>query len=241
MKALVLSIFAILATLCASKAENNITLTTYAANHYLSFGSGRVLSKDPVIQTDVRISYGTGIYLDLWGSRSLKGKANSRSLGNEIDYGLGWRGLVAPHLTLDVGVTYFDEPKVGRLGAGDIIYTHANLTRDYSFAAVTLGYENYVTMPRSGFQGGNLCTLGVSKGWSLCSDKVGVHASAAAVYDTGTLGTKPGFLFRGNAGVDYKQSKHVTFNLIGANWYAPVTGIGTKANIMWMSGMTVSF
>lgn len=228
-------------TSVSSNAPVKVTLSSYVANQYLGFGAGAVLSKDPVVQTSLTASFSNGIYLNVWNSRSLRGRWNNQSLGNEIDYGIGWNGLIAPKLRLNIGITYFDEPRIGRFGAGDILYSRISLTREFEFANVTAGFENYVTMPKSGFQGGNLFTLGVSKRASFWEDRIAVRASVAGVYDSGTPGSKPGFLLRGNAGADLKVNENVTVNAIGVNWYLPTEAHGTKRDAMVYSGVTINF
>ena len=49
-----------------------------------------------------------------------------------------------------------------------------------------------------------------------------MHASATALYDTGTFGNKAGLFLRGNAGLDRKLTRRLTLNLIAVDWYAPV-------------------
>jgi hypothetical protein len=219
-----------------------ITISSLVADKYIAFGTGSVLSKDPVAQSDVNILFKNGLYLDLWNSRSLKGSWNDGSFGNEVDYQVGWRHEVAPNWSLDIGETCFDEPKAFTIGAGDILYTHAFLTRDFKHLSVTAGYENYVTLPGSGYQGGNLISLGMSKSLSLCDGKIGLHASAVGVYDTGTLGTKSGFITRSGAGADWNIAKHFTLNVLGVSWYVPVTPHDKRtADAAIYTGFTLRF
>lgn len=224
-------------------AEENqwpsVTASSMVTSKYLGFGTGNVLSKDPAVQSDLFISWKNGLYLDLWNSRGLKGTWNDSSLGNEVDYKIGWKGQVAEKLTLNVAVTYFDEPSVGTFGAGDILYTYAYLTKEFKHLSVTAGYENFTTMPESGFHGGNLFNLGVSKSQSLCKDRLNLQASAALVYDTGTLGSHEGLIARGNVAANWNITKRLTFNVIGVNWYAPITAHDKRtADTVLYSGLT---
>lgn len=217
----------------------SITVGSYVADKYLAFGTGSVLSEDPVIQTDVFVLFKNGVYVDLWNSRSLKGSWDDGSFGNEVDYGLGWKGSVGKGLSLNIGATYFDEPRAFTLGAGDILYTRAFLTKECKLLSVTLGYENYVAMPGSGFKGGNLVSIGASKSWSSREGKLGMRASVVGVYDTGTIGTDDGFILRGGVGIDWRASKRLTFNLIGVSWFVPVTAHDKRTrNVMAYSGIT---
>ncbi len=218
----------------------SVTVSSLVANQYLGFGTGNSLSKDPALQTDLLFSFKNGLYVDLWNSRSLNGSWNDGNLGNEVDYGVGWKGDIAPHLNLNVGITYFDEPKALTFGAGDIIYPHIFLTRDFKWLSVIAGYENYTTMPGSGFKGGNLFSLGISKYQLFCKDRIAVHASVAGVYDMGTLGSSEGFILRGNVGSDWNMTKRLTFNVLGVNWYTPITAHDRRVtDAVVYSGLTL--
>ena len=220
----------------------NVTVSSLVASEYRGFATGNLLSKDPAVQSDVFVAFKDGLYIDVWNSRSLKGSWNDSSLGNEIDYGAGWKGNIATNLTLNVGISYCDEPRVFTFGGGDMVYTHASLTRDFTHLSVTAEYENFTTMPNSGFRGGNLISLGVSKYQSFYKEKIGVRASAAGAYDMGTLGSGAGFILRGSAGVDWNISKRLTFNVLSANWYAPLTPHDKRvADAVVFSGFTLHF
>ncbi len=220
----------------------SVKVSSLITDKYLGFGTGNLLSEDPAVQTGLLISFKNGLFLDLWSSRSLKGKWDDGNLGNEIDYQVGWSGPIASNLVLLVGLTYFDEPKAFTLGAGDILYPHIFLTKNFKLLSVTAGFENYTTMPDSGFQGGNLLSLGVSKYQLLYKDKIGLRASVTAVYDTGTLGSGEGFILRGSAGADWNLSKRLTFNALGINWYAPLTPKDKRvADAVFYSGFKFKF
>lgn len=243
-------VFAItLAALVANseiRADENawpsVTVSSLVSSKYLGFGTGNVLSKDPAVQSDLFVLFKSGIYLDLWNSRSLRGSWDDGSLGNEVDYQVGWKGSLATNLTLNIGVQYFDEPKAFTLGAGDILYPHVFLTRDFKVLSLTAGFENYTTMPESGFQGGNLISLGAGRSQSLFGEKVGVQASAALVYDTGTLGSGEGFIMRGNLGANWNITKRLTWNVIGINWYVPLTPHDSRVtDAVFTSGLTFRF
>lgn len=236
----VLTTIALLTSFNAQAQDNtspSITMSSYAANKYLAFGTGSVLTKDSVAQTDLFVSFKSGLYVDLWNSRSLTGKWNDGSFGNEVDYGAGWKGSVAKSLILNVGVTYFDEPRAFTLGAGDILYPHAFLTKEFRLLSVTVGYEDYIAMPGSGFKGGSLVSLGAS--WSRSFGKASLHASFTGVYDTGTIGTSHGFIARGCAGADWSQNDRLTLNVLGVNWFVPVTPHDKRvSNAMVFTGLT---
>jgi hypothetical protein len=205
----------------ATNAWPSVTFSSYWANQYLAFGGGAVLYDKPVVQSDLYVSFDNGLYLDLWSSTSLDTKWNN-NLGDEVDYGIGWEKTIRKY-TVRIGFIYFDEPNVFTLGAGDIAYTHAKVSRPVYGITLCAGFENYITMPDSGFQGGNIFSVGLSKSVSLRKDKLSLGASAALAYDDGGFGLDNGLLGRGNISATWKLTKKLSFIAPSVSWYAPLT------------------
>lgn len=242
MKKYIVTLITALLALNRTEAEENnqpkpvsITLSSVVADKFLFSATGMELSGEPVVQTDLFFAHKSGVYIDLWASRSLKGKWDDGSLGNEVDYGVGWNGTIKG-LIAHIGVTYFDEPIAFTLGAGDILYSHARLGKDFKHLSLTLGYENLTTMPDSGFQGGHLFNFTASKSVSFWNDRLAVSASLAGVYDTGTLGSESGFLLRGTAGVNWNITKRLVANVVSVNYF-----IRRKSDAMVSTGFTFNF
>src|SRR4051812_47181458 len=127
MKKLILSIVTAMAAFFTSQAyaqgpmEPSVIVGTSVTSKYLAPGTGSTLSKDPAVQSDVFVAFPNGAYVDLWNSRSLRGSWDDGSFGNELDYGIGWKGKVAEGVSLNTMAAYFDEPKALHLGKGDIL------------------------------------------------------------------------------------------------------------------------
>ena len=67
----------------------SIALRSVTANKFM-FSNGGVGYGKSVIQTDLNVSFKSGIYFDLWNS--LPFKKNKEELGTELDYNMGWTG-----------------------------------------------------------------------------------------------------------------------------------------------------
>ena len=211
----------------------SVNLRTVVASKYLAFGSGGTLYDKPVIQSDIFTSFQNGFYVDLWNSTALTG--HDSNFGWEQDLGIGWAGPLstfgicgyASDMTLDIGTTYFDEPGLLTLGAKDVLYSHVKLSKAITkWFAMNGEYENYVTMPKTGYQGGSLFSLGASTSKSFLGhndDLVTASTALAIVYDNGGFGCDDGFLLRGSAELDWKLTTHVTMILPQVNYYVPVT------------------
>ena len=185
--------------------------------------TGSELSSDPASQSYLKATLDTGTYAKVWTSRSLKGRWNDGSYGNEIDYGLGWNGKLTKAASLDMSATYFDEPAAGSFGKGDILYLKAIGTRSFKRFSLITTWEQFVPMRKSGFRGGSLIGFGASSNKKFSNDQWNVHAWGLGVYDTGVFGNDPALLCKGSVGVDRTLSHRTTLTLIAADWWVPVS------------------
>jgi hypothetical protein len=243
MKKLLVSLFSAISIVASLSASPTVIAKSMLVSKYLAFGSGSVLFDKPAVQTNLFVGFENGWSVDLWNSKSFT-KWN-KDFGSEVDYGIAWDGKIGDQLTANVGVIYFDEPKVFTLGAGDIVYSHASLTRVYgerkNEIRVTLGFENYVTMPHSGFQGGNLYSLGASRTYSL-GEKVSLTNSLTSVYDDGGFGFDSGWLLRGILSLDWKISERMTLALPQVSYYIPLTVHDSrKTDAVFSGGLAYRF
>lgn len=239
-----LSLIIATTTLLAHAEERTwptFTVWSYIADQYLGFQTGNPLSSDPVVQSGLNVSWQNGVFLDLAVSRSLHGTWDDGSFGNEVDYAAGWKGSLTDDLSLKVGVTYFDEPHALTLGGGDIVNPWIYLTRKYTGFSLHTGFENFTPLPNSRFDGGNLFHIGASTSRKLHRDRFELRASALLVYDTGTIGSGRGFMWRGNMGLDWSVTDHLTINVVNINWYAPMMRDKRDTDAMVMSGITYRF
>ncbi len=208
----------------ARAASPEITLSSMFATKYLEFSRGFVLHNEPVLQTDLLVTFTNGpvngLYLDLWNSTGFDRWNNN--LGDEIDYGIGWNGTIKG-FGAHVGFTYLNEPNPLTFGSGDILYTHVRLTKDFKPFSVTLGYENHTTMPGSDFEGGNLVSLGVSRSFNFCESRFSLTTSLSSIYDFGGFGLDRGFFLKGSAGIGWNINKHLTIAPLAVTYYVPLT------------------
>jgi len=232
----------------ASGWKPTVSLRSVYASKYLVFGTGAVLYDKPVIQTDLFVSFRNGVYLDLWNSTPFEGY--NRNFGTEQDFGIGWAGPLSKFgvkgplssITLDIGTTYFDEPKVLTFGAKDILWSHAKLTKEFKWATIYGSFDNFLEMPGSPYKGGNVATFGASKGTSMFNGLLNPSTSLALVYDNGGFGNDRGFLLKGGAELDWRITKRVTLILPQVTYYAPV-GVddSRKLDCVWFAGFCYKF
>ncbi len=237
-------------------AENNtnwsvasMTFQTAVANKYLAFGSGTVLYNKPVLHSYLNTSLNNGVYFDLWSSTPLT-SGWEKNYGTEVDLGLGWNGALSKlgvtgtlsDIEMSIGTSYFDEPKLATIGAGDSLYSHFTITKKFKLLSVSAGYENYMTMPGTGIQGGNLYSIGFSKSRSIFNDRLNATTSLTAVYDDGGYGMDNGFLLRGFTEIDWNITKRLTLVLPQLFYYVPLTvNDSRELDVMVYGGLRYKF
>ena len=239
---MVAAIFIAATTTDAAEGTNsgwNSTATFQSAigSKYLAFGSGTVLYDRPVIHSDLKIRFENGLYIDLWGSQPANDQWNA-NFGTEIDLGLGWEGPLSrigvsgklSDIQVSIGTSYFDEPDLSLLGAGDTLYSHLTLSKNITSLPIPLSvnaeFENYVTMPGTAVNGGNLYSIGASTCLSPFKDRLNgklvAISSLSLVYDDGGYAMDSGLLLRGFVELDWNVSKRLTTFVQGL-YYAPLT------------------
>ena len=206
----------------------DVTLTSGYMNRYMGFSSGNKLSDKATLQSDAHVAFGSGVYVDLWDSTPLNSfDSKGKDFRKEIDYGVGYVCTVRG-FGVNVGETYFDEPSLGAFGASDVWYTHAKLSHELTLSPFGLEpitvfgqYENYKTMPGTGYEGGSLFSLGANA--NRAYRNVSVNVTQAFTYDDGGFGSNERLLAKMVIGVTWKVSEH--FSLIAPQvfGYLPIT------------------
>ncbi|MEN9604641.1 MAG: hypothetical protein RJB39_326 [Candidatus Parcubacteria bacterium] len=220
-------------------AGPTVTTKLFINDSYQAFGAGITLWNDTCLQAEIGVAFNNGVYLFLWGSSDLEGRPGS-SLGDEYDFGVGWGGKLGDW-NVDIGVTYFDEPHLGRVarfGPEDILYTHIKVGRDIGKGwTASAGFENYSTTHNTGYNGGNLASLEVAKTFKL-TKKWSMPFSVAAVWDDGGFGFEEGLLFRGNLNFEYQLNASTTLSA-GGRFYVPTMNDARDNEAMLYGGIIV--
>lgn len=221
------------------------TINSVVANKYLAFGSGAVLYDKPVVQSDLFVSMENGLYIDLWNSKSFEGSWGG-NLGDEVDYGLGWAGSIGKGFGMDIGTTYFDEPTIFTLGSGDILYSHVKVSRAFKpfakFEPIVpfVSFENYSTMPDTGFQGGNLYSIGFSTCIPL-SRIFKITSTTIASYDDGGFGLRSGIILRQNVELNAQVSKRIRLIIPRLAGYLPTMVDKREPQLVISGGASFTF
>jgi hypothetical protein len=209
------TIAAILLALTSAAFSAVTTFEMGYYNKYLGFGSGGVLHNDRVVQSSINVQFDNGLYLNLWGSVSPDGKSN---LGDELDYKVGWTGEIGKGWKGNFFLAYFDEPRIGTLGAGDILHAVAGISHSIGEYEFDFTVKNYTPTGGSNFEGGWLIGPSVSRNFAL-TENLSVFAKVSLWHDDGGFGQDDGFVLNPYVSVDWKITEHFTWSLLNANGY----------------------
>lgn len=201
------TVLAMFVSVSAVMAAPSVSVQSVVSDKYVGT-DGSELYGAGVIQSDVFMTFENGIYLDIWNSTPFSGL--NENCGSEQDLGFGWTGPVPVSdfslAVMDVGVTYYDEPRLQDFGAGDILNGHVKLSVTTNGITVFESYEKNVALKGSGFEGFDLFSLGVSRLMGHTSGVV-VNGTAALGYSFGGTDLNDGLMFRLAYDVSYPLTK----------------------------------
>lgn len=228
----------VMAEVPATDIGPSVSFRSVVGDKYVCFGSGSLLYNKPVIQSDLFISFNDGLYVDLWDSKSLN--SSWENYGNEIDYGLGWSGKIYG-FGLDVGVFYYDEPSGLTFDEKDSWNSHIKISRDLRVCTVYGSLDNYMVMPDSEVEGGNLCTLGAQKALEV-NKLLSAKTYASVAYDDGAYCGDNGLIFHTGGELDWRITKKLTLIVPEVKVYVPLTVQDARENeIVLYSGFSYQF
>lgn len=196
-----------------------ITIRSMFGTQFLDPGTGYVVYDKPVVQSDLEIGLPLGFRANILNSKSLNG-GWGETLGDEMDYTVGWRGGVVKNLDLDVSVTFLDELHLFQMGEDDIFYSRLHLLylkNDWKFSGI---WENYTAVSSGHLTGGNLVGLGVAREFALIDEWLILEAETATLYNTGAL-HREGFFERGMVGLFWEISEGLTVIAPRVDFYIP--------------------
>ncbi|MES2436859.1 MAG: hypothetical protein V4519_02515 [Patescibacteria group bacterium] len=207
----------------------SVVLTTRLWSQYYG-ANGSVYHTDPVLQSDVFVTFPNGVYIDLWHSAGLDDANLNSNFGDEVDYTLGWVGKVRD-VNVNVGVSYFDlaAPRLLSGTKGDLIYMYGELSLDLDLGnghtiKPFLKPEAYLSAnaTNEGFEG--QVQVGVNHIWQV-NESVSFQHRLAVLADPGFYGFDSGLMLFYSGGVAWKLSDSITLDL-------PVWKMGTPITSM---------
>jgi hypothetical protein len=232
---------AILISLCFSLVANakpKVSGEVVFGNKYLTFGSGSLLSEEKTVQTFVNAEWDNGVSASVWLSRPINRHVSKDDLANEDDGTLAWNGKLG-YWSVGASLTYFNEPKLGSFGSGDIWFTSLKASRSMGHVSLDVNYNTYTPVKGSGFEGGHLIAVGISKKMEL-AERITLSWFTKVAYDDGGFGFAKGFLGNYGGEVSWKVNNH--FSVIAPRFegFIPFMHDARKNDVMAWAGVSWS-
>jgi hypothetical protein len=211
----------VLGVAMSAVAAPSVTVSSMVKSGYLS-SCGAMLSRDPVIQSDIFTVFQNGVWVDLWNSEGLSSGLDSGA-DDEIDIGAGWAGKLGQSgLSVDLGVYDFNVYRIARFDKGDVMQAYVELTPS---TATTVQTDPYVqtVMPYARIEtyrdmgNGDIVDFGSvyytgMKHIMAFSDRLVMRDKLVLGYDPGIFGAEPGFLgmYEGQLNLSVNKSVVIT-------------------------------
>lgn len=215
-------------TAATAQAQNvTTTLSSRVWSKYL-INPGFVLHENPVIQTDLLITLPHGLYVDVWGSKSLDGSLSSSDFGNEIDYTVGWAKKLG-NVSLDFGLAYFDISKLFGSPKGDVIQIFGQIDQSFKVAqmhAVTpflrleFSARPFGTgaSPSENIQ----ALMGMKHVWDI-GPVLSLKQTGQLIYDQGKFFNEAAGIFQYQLNPVWNLSKHLSVEIPNFKLSTPLT------------------
>lgn len=202
-----------------SWALPEITIRSMFGTQFLDPGTGYTIYDKPVIQSDLEIGLPLGFRINVLNSKSLNG-GWGETLGDEMDYTVGWRGGIVKNLDLDMSVTFLDELHLFQMGEDDIFYSRFHLSYTQNHWRFSGIWENYSTYSKGHLTGGDLLGVGAGREFTLVGEWLVLEAETATLYNTGAL-HRDGFFQRGMINLGWKIAEGLTVIAPRIDFYVP--------------------
>jgi len=219
----------------------SVTVSTDVLSKYVAGSNGLVSYGKPVSQSALRFDWESGLYLNIWDSQILGKGSPVGNFGNEVDYTIGWNGVVSG-FGLDVSLNYFDlsAPKLFET-RGDLVQIAVEVNREFAYERhVITPYirvePSWVTVGVAPF--GTYFHAGVRHRWNI-NDWLTLSDGARIVYDTGVYGAAEGYNLRLDFGPVWKVTPTVSVRLPYARYFVPLShfGDGRKDELVFGAGI----
>lgn len=201
------------------------------------------ITDDPVLQTTVTVPLPKGFYGILFSSFSLKDAESDA--GKELDLVVGWAGPIKNYFDLDIGITYFNFPKMGTFLTGDQIQLQARVSKTFSVGKHALTpytmMEAVTPFKDDTPKGGIFLHAGVTHSWNIMK-RLTLFETASAIYDSGAFGLDDAITGQYTATLSIPICSGFSVDAISIIASVPFTSSKDRdADIAVGSGVTISF
>lgn len=205
----------------ASLAQIGWEVSTDLKSKYVAPGLGFVADQGPVAQMGITASLSNGLYVNVWGSKSLTDRSRQLNFGDELNYTLGW-GCTLAGFGVAASVSYFDLAPLVR-SKNDMVQFALEVNRSFVLGEHMLTpYVALKPMIAISKSDGLRIEGGLRHRW-LFSEQIAITQGGRVLCDTGTGGVERGCNFRYDAALSWKVSGTVRVDFPTIQLFQPIT------------------
>lgn len=190
-------------------------------------GDGALFYNEPVVQSNLFVGFSNGVYVDVWGSKSL---ASGQNYGNEVDPAIGYAKN-----GLDMGLAYWNLMPVGTLSSEDMLSPYVGFSKVWQYGlAPFVKAEGLINLDGSGsklrLHGGVNHSWQMAKNFSLSQKLSVVH----------TTGSNAVWTARYDISLVWSVTKNFSVDIFNSS-FVPLNDAGHETQIVPAIGVTWQF
>jgi hypothetical protein len=217
-----------------------------ARSQYVGDENGGIFYDGPVIQTDIRLSHESGLYLGVWLSSGFDTEWPSTDWSDEVDVYVGYTKEVGG-FEIDASIFWCDDTPVGRSPINDVLIAGLTVT-----APAVIETENFNLRPNAfitgywtfgdtDFEGGVIGGIGLVAAYAP-TEKLSIDASAHVIHDDGAYGNDSGALLRATLAVTWAINDTLSFKPLEMTVFTPLSVVDErKTECVLGVGFTLTF
>lgn len=209
-----------------ANAEVNGSFSSQLRPKYVG-GDGAVFYNNPVVQSNLFVGFSNGVYVDVWGSKSL---TSGQNYGNEVDSAIGYAKN-----GLDIGLAHWNLMPVSTLSSEDMLSPYVEFSKEWKYYLTPFAkVEGLISLDGSGskvrLHGGVSHVWQMTKDFSLSQKLSMVHAT----------GSNAVWTARHEISLVWSVTKSFSMD-ISSSSFVPLNNAGHETQIVPAVGVTYKF
>jgi hypothetical protein len=228
----------------ARASDVTTSATTKVLSQYVGT-TGVVYYDRPVLQSDIFVLLPRGFYFDIWWSTGFDDNF-SGNFDDELNWTLGWSRQLPAHLTLDLGIVYYDTYELfdSPGPVGDTLQPYLQISRGFNIGHahsfipfVRLEYQSPL---KKGMSSGLYTQIGVGHTWSI-TNMLSLGHELRLLHDSGAFGFESALIGSYKAGVSFKPFSALMLTLPSVQIISPLTDVSDERETEIIYGFGLNF
>ena len=160
-------------------------------SEYMGF-NGAIFHEQPVLQTDLSLSWPSGVYTGIWHSVGFDDKSLSSNFGDEVDIYVGWARSWRS-LNVNTGTIFVDVYPVTTMPGGDVLFSYLEANTAFNSLSPFVRIDHSLPLVGQKPVRGTFTSAGLRHQWAI-NQNTSIKQEIKTMHDTGTFGFDAGWL-----------------------------------------------